>query len=134
MAAAHRRLRRPTLTDPCSVGSRRRSASSGRRSPRLPTRSRRIGPPPIDGGDEAFDEHDRALSGRERRLRQHRETSSPRSTRPTRTPSQELTAIFTGLGADLEESAREIDETFSSPEMEAAFEAAPECDGVDMGQ
>lgn len=93
----------------------------------------RIGPPPIDGGQEAFDA---LIAGFRDASDVYASLEDQLSELDPADPNfqEQMTAIFSGLGEDLQESSQVIDDVFSSPEMSAAFEAAPECALADMGQ
>ena len=90
------------------------------------------GPPPIDGGEEAFDAMVSSLrsasdlyAGIEDQL-EGLDPADPNF-------QAEVAKIFAEIGPEFEESTQMIDEVFSSSEMEAAFGAAPECEDLDIG-
>ena len=90
------------------------------------------GPPPIDGGEEAFDAMVSTLRGAGdlyAGIEDQLEGLDPAD------PNfqTEVMEIFAEIGPEFEESTEMIDEVFSTPEMEAAFETAPQCEGLDVG-
>jgi hypothetical protein len=89
------------------------------------------GPPPVDGGDEIYDNMLTVLSTAADAFEQiDAELADLDPTDPAALES--LEPIFSGIGTQLEEASAELDDAFAEPEMKAAFAAAPECEGLDM--
>lgn len=89
------------------------------------------GPPPIDGGDEAYENMLTVLgTAADAFSRIDDELAALDPDDPNALAA--LEPFFTDLEAEMGAASEELDATFSSPEMEAAFDEAPGCEGLDM--
>jgi hypothetical protein len=89
------------------------------------------GAPPVDGGDEIYDNMLTVLSTTGDAFDQIDEQLA--DVDPSDPAALEaLTPIFAGIGEKLQQSGEELDAAFARPDMKAAFAAAPECEGLDM--
>ena len=90
-----------------------------------------VGAPPIDGGDEIYDSMLQVLSTAADAFGQFSaqlETLDPND--PEALTS--LAPLLEDLGPEFEAAGAELEAAFNQPEMQAAFEEAPECEGLDI--
>jgi len=87
------------------------------------------GPPPIDGGDEM---QASLLAGLDSAGPAFDQIASELAAIDPEDPNalDEISVVFQELTPALEESTTALESAFSRPEMEAAFAAAPECEGI----
>jgi hypothetical protein len=87
------------------------------------------GPPPVDGGDEMYDS---LLAAFESAGEAFDEISDEIAGIDPADPAalEQLGAVFEEFTPELEEATETLDSTFGQAEMEAAFDAAPECEGI----
>jgi hypothetical protein len=90
-----------------------------------------IGPPPIENGDEAFDALISSLRGAGDVYAGIEEQLAGLDPADPEFQAK-VQEIFAEVGAGLEESTQVLSDVFESPEMEAAFDEAPTCEGLDM--
>lgn len=90
-----------------------------------------VGAPPIDGGEEAFDAMVTTLNGAGDLYAGIEEQLAGLDPADPNYQS-EIQAILAEVSTELEDSTLVIEEVFDRPEVTAAFEQAPECDGLDI--
>lgn len=89
------------------------------------------GPPPVDDGDAIYDNMLNVLGTAADAFAEiDDELAALDPSDPDALDS--LEPFFTQLEEQMGSAGDELDAAFSSPEMEAAFEQAPECEGMDM--
>jgi hypothetical protein len=89
------------------------------------------GPPPVDGGDETYNNMLTVLSTAADAFDQiDQQLADIDPTDPAALES--LTPIFTGIGEQLQDAGDQLDQAFGTAEMKDAFAASPDCEGLNM--
>lgn len=91
-----------------------------------------VGVPPIDDGEQLYDNMVNVLGTASEVFGQVDEALA--NVDPDDPDAlNSIAPLFEDIGAEFEAAGTEIEAAFDRPEMKAAFEAAPECEGLDLG-